>query len=282
MQKLIFKSYLWLSFFCLCTVTASAQYGELDTAARVAPFKIFDNLYYVGNKEVSAYILSTEKGLVLIDALYGKFVRDIPAACTRLGLHIQDIRYILCTHAHYDHCEGAAYLQQLTHAKVGMTEPDWEIVEGKQDDPYKSILPGPKRDWVIHDGDSLVLGKTILYFMQTPGHTVGVLSILLPVKDGGKTYQACMFGGIGLNFEGVVRTQQYLASVARLQELKNISVNLTNHPGPGKIFERAARLQNRKPGGIQPFVDPAGFADWLEDLKKAALKKLANEKAKTQ
>jgi metallo-beta-lactamase class B len=273
---------MFIIFCSFLTITTSAQYGELDSAARTAPFKIFDNLYYVGNKEVSAYILSTEKGLVLIDALYGKFVKDIPVACHQIGLRVQDIRYILCTHAHYDHCEGATYLQQLTHARVGMTEPDWEIVEGKQDDPYKSILPGPKRDWVIRDGDSLVLGKTVFHFMETPGHTVGVLSIILPVKDGSKTYQACMFGGIGLNFEGVVRTQQYLASVARLQELKDISVNLTNHPGPGKIFERAEKLPGRKSGAIHPFVDPVGFAEWLEDLKKAALKKLAAEKAKLQ
>lgn len=274
--------YLLIGLSVLCSFSASAQYGELDSAARIAPFKIFDNLYYVGNKDVSAYILSTDKGLVLIDALYGKFVKDIPAACNRLGLRLQDIRYILCTHAHYDHCEGAAYLQQLTHARVGMTEPDWEIVEGKQDDPYKSILPGPRRDWVIHDGDSLVLGKTVLHFMQTPGHTIGVLSILLPVRDGVKTYQACMFGGIGLNFEGASRTRQYLSSVARLQQLTNISVNLTNHPGPGKIFERAEMLQKRKPGAVHPFVDPAGFSAWLEGLKEAALQKLAAEQNKAK
>ncbi len=275
MKKLLF-------FLAIVSFTQSkAQYGDFDKAKPVKPFKIFDNLYYVGTDAVSAYLITTEKGMVLIDALYGKDTTYIPEACKQLGLPVKDIKYILCTHAHFDHCEGAAYLKKITGAKVGMTGPDWDIAEGKVDAPYKSVNSKISRDWVIKDGDSLRLGTTTLHFYETPGHTPGVLSIAFPVKDGKTTYNAFMFGGIGLNFEGVPRTEMYLRSVDRIMQLKNVQVNISNHPGPGKIFERAEMLRSRLRSAKHPFVAPEEFRSWLLGLKKAAEAKLAEEKKKT-
>ncbi len=257
-----------------------AQYGSFDSSKTVAPFKIFDNLYYVGNDGVSAYLLVTDQGLVLIDALYANYANNIPAACKQLGFDVRNIKYILCTHGHFDHCEGAEEIQKLSHAHIGMTEPDWQMAEGSVKADYTSIHPNMKRDWVIHDGDSLVLGKTTLHFFETPGHTPGILSISFPVRDGNTIYKAFMFGGVGLNFEGVARTEMYIKSVDRIMSMKGIDVNITNHPGPGKIFERAKLLAQRKPGEQHPFVDPQQFQSWLVDLKKAALAKLVDEKKK--
>jgi metallo-beta-lactamase class B len=263
-----------------CLQFSHAQYGSWDSSRTVPPFKIFDNLYYVGNDGVSAYLLVTDKGIVLIDALYGKYASDIPAAMKQLGFDVKNIKYILCTHGHFDHCEGAEEIQKLSHARIGMTEPDWQMAEGSVKADYTSVHPNMKRDWVIHDGDSLVLGKTTLHFFETPGHTPGVLSIAFPVYDGGKVYKAFMFGGIGLNFEGVPRTEMYLKSVARIMAMKGIDVNISNHPGPGKIFERAKLLAQRQPTALHPFVAPEQFQTWLVELKKAALKKLEDEKRK--
>jgi metallo-beta-lactamase class B len=259
-----------------------AQYGAFDSSKTVPPFKIFDNLYYVGNDGVSAYLLVTDKGIVLIDALYSQYTKSIPTACKQLGFDVKDIKYILCTHGHFDHCEGAEEIQQLCHARIGMTEPDWQMAEGSVKADYTSVNVKLKRDWVIHDGDSLSLGNTTLHFFETPGHTPGVLSILFPVQDGNRVYKAFMFGGVGLNFEGVARTQQYLNSVDRIMAMKEIAVNISNHPGPGKIFEHAQALSQRKPGDPHPFIAPDEFQTWLLDLKKAALVKLEEEKKKTK
>jgi len=274
------KKIYCLALILLCLQTTNAQYGSFDYSKTVKPFKIFDNLYYVGNDAVSAYLLETNKGLILIDALYAKYTKDIPGACQQLGFDVKNIKYILCTHGHFDHCEGAEEIQKLCNARIGMLEPDWQMAEGSVKADYTSVNPNMKRDWVIHDGDSLVLGKTTVHFFQTPGHTPGTLSLDFLAIDGKNQYKAFMFGGVGLNFEGVARTEMYLNSVDRIMQMKDIQVNISNHPGPGKIFEKAALLTKRNAGDPHPFVAPDEFQAWLVGLRKDALVKLAEEKKK--
>jgi metallo-beta-lactamase class B len=279
-MEIMIRKIFSLAITILCIQFSHAQYGSWDSSGTVPPFKIFDDLYYVGNNGVSAYLLVTDKGIVLIDALYGKYTSDIPGAVKQLGFDVKNIKYILCTHGHFDHCEGAEEIQKLSHARIGMTKPDWQMAEGSVKADYTSVHPNMKRDWVIRDGDSLVLGKTTLHFFETPGHTPGVLSIAFAVRDGNKVYKAFMFGGVGLNFEGVARTEMYLQSVDRIMAIRGIDVNISNHPGSGKIFERAKLLSQRKPGELHPFVAPEQFQAWLVELKKAAVKKLQDEKKK--
>jgi metallo-beta-lactamase class B len=274
------KKIVALSFTCfLLQVSSYGQYGEFDSAKKVAPFKIFDNLYYVGNDLVSAYLLSTNRGLILIDALYGKYADDLIQSVRELGFDPRQIKFSLCTHAHFDHYEGADTIQKLTQARIGMTDPDWLIAEGKVQNAYAGKGHPMKRDLVIKDGDSLTLGQTTLYFYVTPGHTLGVLSMAFPVREGNSSYKAFLFGGVGLNFSGVEQTQLYLKSVDRLLRMEGIQVNITNHPSPGKIFERQKLLELRHKGELNPYVDPIAFRVWLVELRNAAEKKLEMEKA---
>ena len=276
MKKTIFLFFI----YCHSQLFSYGQYGEFDSAKRVEPFKLFDNLYYVGNDNTSAWLLTTTDGLILIDALYGNYANDIPQSIRKLGFDPQKIKYILCTHGHFDHYEGADTLSKLTHAHVGMTEPDWQIAEGKVHNDYASRRVLLKRDLVIAEGDSLRLGNTTLSFYVTPGHTLGVLSIAFPVYEENNIYKAFLFGGIGLNFSGVRQTELYLQSVDRLLRMKDVQVNITNHPSPGNIFERQTLLKERKDGDPNPYVDPIAFRVWLIELRNAAGKKLETEKAK--
>jgi metallo-beta-lactamase class B len=278
MKKVFFIAILFFFIY----VPANAQYGQYDNARTVPPFKIFDNLYYVGIDWVSSYLITTDDGLILIDALYRNYPAHILQSVKELGFDPKQIKYILCTHGHFDHCEGADTLKKITNARVGMTETDWEMAEGKIKNDYASVNTRLKRDWVIHDGDSLKLGSTTIHFFVTPGHTLGVLSMSFPVRDGSNTYKAFMLGGVGLNFEGVKQTELYLRSIDRLMKMKNIQVNISNHPDPGKIFQRARLLQSRKPGDPHPFVAPDDFQNWLKELKENAEKKLEEEKAKAK
>lgn len=262
--------------YCLQPAQCKAQY-ENDSSHTVPPFKIFDNLYYVGTDFVSAYIVKTNNGLVLIDALYGKFTAHIFDAMKQLRLDPASIKYIICTHGHYDHMEGADTIKKVTHARIAMTDADWQIVEGKLPDDYKSQKSFPARDMVISDNDSLVIGGMKIRFYVTPGHTQGVLSMAFPVTDGGRSYKAFLFGGVGLNFNGVERTRQYLHSVERVIAMKDIEVNISNHPGPGNILERAKLLEKRKAGELHPFVAPVEFQAWMQQLHKKAEAKLVDE-----
>ena len=274
------RTFLSLVIFSSIHLFCDAQYGQYDTAKTVPPFKIFDNLYYVGIDWVSSYILTTSEGLILIDALYGKYPIHILQAVQNLGFDPKQIKYILCTHAHYDHYEGADTLQKLTHARVGMTEPDWQMVEGKVKTGLESVRAHLTRDLVIHEGDSLSLGNTTLKFYQTPGHTLGVLSISFPVRDGHNIYKAFVFGGAGQNFSGVLQTEMYIRSIDRILSMKDIAVNISNHPSLGKIFERAELLKQRRPGEVNPFVAPEDFQIWLQELRSQAENKLTEEKKK--
>ncbi len=251
-------------------------------AQRVEPFQIFDNLHYVGIDWVSSYLLVTTDGLILIGSLYGDFIDNVIDGVRAAGFDPSDVKYVLVTHGHFDHVGGAARFQEAYGARVGMTEADWELAEEPPSDPsYEFDVP--VRDMVIADGDTLELGDTELRFYVTPGHTEGVLSMEFPVRDGGKEHRAFVFGGVGLNFEGVHRTNLYLDSVARIRRLAGeegnpIEVNITNHAEMGGIFERAEQLASRESSDPHPFVDPQGFVDWLAELQRNAEQKLVVER----
>ena len=249
---------------------------------RVEPFQIFDNLYYVGIEWVSSYLLVTTDGLILIGSLYGDFIDNAIDGIRAVGFDPSDLKYVLVTHGHFDHVGGAARFQETYGARVGMTEADWDLAEQPPSDPRYEI-DVPVRDMLIADGDTLQLGDTEIRFYVTPGHTEGVLSMEFPVRDGGEEHRAFVFGGVGLNFEGVHRTNLYLDSVARIRRLAGeednpIEVNITNHAAMGRIFERAEQAASRDEGDSHPFVDPQGFVDWLAELQRNAEEKLVVER----
>lgn len=268
---------------------APATPSAADPAARWAflndpqrqlrePFRIFDNLYYVGIGWVSCYLLTTPEGHVLIDSLYGDFVDHALDAVKKLGFDPGDIRYVLVTHGHFDHVGGAKVIHERTGARIAMTEQDWRMTqEAPASGP--TAYPAPARDLVLGDGDTLSLGGTEIELYVTPGHTRGVLSLAFPVRDGEATYRAFTFGGVGLNFQGEERTRMYLASVDRIRGMEGIEVNVPNHASMGRVFERARELDKRKPGDPHPFVDAEGFASWLVELEENAQKKLRDEMA---
>ena len=247
---------------------------------KVEPFRIFDNLSYVGIEWVSCYVLETSDGLILIDTLYGDFMQHAVDGIRELGLDPADIEIVLATHGHFDHDGGMKFWKDEYGAQIGMTEADWLMSE-RQTAGSRFAYPTIPRDLVLADGGTVTLGDTTIRTYVTPGHTEGVLSLDFFVHDGDDTYRAFTFGGVGLNFSGVARTESYLASVARIRALHGqspISVNVSNHPGVGTVFERRDRLAARAEGAPHPFVDPDGYGPWLDEIEAAAQVKLEEER----
>lgn len=242
---------------------------------RVIPFQVFDNLYYVGARWVSAWLLVSDQGLILFDSLYGDLTDIAIDGIRELGFDPDDIRYVIVSHAHYDHIGGARRFQEEFGAVVMMTEIDWNMTN--EPAIYREY-PKPIRHLSVSDGSTLNLGRTRLRFMETPGHTDGVLSTQFTVYDNGYPHDAFLFGGAGLNFEGAERTEMYINSVLRLMQLENIEVNIPNHPESGEIFERYEILQDRKDGDPHPFVDPESWRAWLDILMRSAEGKLERER----
>ena len=265
-------------------VSSDPEGADLNdpVAQRVEPFQIFDNLYYIGIQWVSCYLLVTTDGLILIDSLYGDHIDTAIDGIRAVGHDPADLKYVLVSHGHFDHVGGAARFQETYGARVGMTAADWELAEVPPENPDWEI-DVPVHDMVIADGDTLELGDTELRFYVTPGHTEGVLSMEFPVRDDGEEHRAFLFGGVGLNFEGVHRTNLYLDSVARIRRLaaeegNPIDVNLSNHASMGRIFERGEQLASRAEGDPHPFVDPEGYVAWLAELQRNAEEKLVVER----
>ncbi len=152
-----------------------------DEAQAVEPLQIFDNLYYVGIGWVSAYVLKTSNGLILIDALYGKWVNRLYANMRALGLDPAAIKYVIATHGHFDHAAGAADVQRRYGARVVMAAEDWALAEAPADHPLFAMTP-PRRDIVAEDGMVVTLGDTRVHLYKTPGHTEGVLSLRYEVR----------------------------------------------------------------------------------------------------
>lgn len=263
----------------LASIQASAQElaaNDDPAIQRVEPFQVFDNLYYVGARWVAAWLLETDQGLILFDTLYGDLTDIVIDSIRELGKDPNDIRYVIVSHAHFDHVGGARRFQDEFGAVVMMSEADWQMTE--QPAVYREY-PTPKRHLSITDNSTLNLGRTRLSFMVTPGHTPGVVSTQFTVYDRGYPHTAFMFGGAGLNFSGVERTQMYLDSIAKLQALPGIEVNIPNHADSGDVFERAELLKTRQSDDPHPFVDPESFTAWLAQLKVMAEAKMVEEQA---
>ena len=243
---------------------------------RVEPFQVFDNLYYVGADWVASWLLVSDQGLILFDALYEGLTDDLVENIRQLGFDPNDIRYLIGSHAHYDHIGGALRFQQEFSAVMMMTEEDWAMTE--QPAEFREY-PKPIRHLSVADGSTLNLGRTRLRFMKTPGHTPGVLSTLFTVYDDGYPHSAFMFGGAGLNFSGVERTEMYIDSIKRMQQITGIEVNVPNHAAVADVFERRDMLAERQDGDPHPFVDPESWTAFLDLLLQQAEQKLEQERA---
>jgi len=247
----------------------------------VEPFQIFDNVYYVGINWVAAYVIETSEGLILIDSLYGNWIQPLMRNMQKLGLNPADVKYVINTHGHFDHAGGSAIFQERFGSRIVMTEEDWQLAEAKPDVP-RFYMPVPSRDIIAVDGDIIELGETKIELFKTPGHTEGVLSLRYQVRDGDNSYTAVTLGGVGLNFQGVERTETYLRSYRRLQSMQQgVSVSLPNHANMGNVLQRGKKLATRQAGQAHPFVDAQGYQSSLAKFVANAVSKLQAEKSGT-
>lgn len=218
------------------------------------PQKVFDNLYWVGTKVHSSWALKTSAGIILIDTLFNYAVEpEIIDGLTALGLDPADIKYVIISHAHGDHDEGAALLQSRYGSHVVLGAADWDLIEKSPD-----IRGGPPhRDVVAADGDRITLGDTAVTLVATPGHTLGTLSAIFQVRDHGRPLTVAYSGGTSLNFgPDAARDALYIASQRKMEQAARAAgatVLLSNHSQNDHAYERARLAQaTREPGETHP------------------------------
>ena len=264
--------------------------GDRD-AQRIAPFKAFDDAWFVGVCWVSAWLLPTPQGHFLIDTLHEPHTAELLDNIRKAGFDPQDIRYVLITHGHFDHAGGAARLRrELKNARFVMTETGWaealaSSAAGAGKPNAWEMIP---RDIVGKEGDAWTLGGRTVTMLETPGHTLGTASYVYDVHDGGRAYRAVTVGGLGLNaIENARQVELYLESVAKLERLASdgvqpVQVHLTTHPFATGLMEQRDALARRNAGEANPLVNAAAFHDQLQALERGARDRLVVERAKTR
>src|SRR5690349_20403372 len=211
-----------------------------------APYKVFDDLYFVGTKIHSSWALTTPDGIVVIDTLFDYASEpEIVDGLKTLGLDARNIKYVLISHAHGDHDQGAALLQSRYKAKIVMGAPDWDSTLQRP-----ASAPGgvPKRDVVVgSEGTRITLGDTSVDVIATPGHTPGTLSYLFPVKDKGRSMVVAYAGGTAFNFprraENFATYRDSQRKFAAAAATAGATVVMSNHTEFDRAYDRVRIAQ---------------------------------------
>jgi metallo-beta-lactamase class B len=217
------------------------------------PAKVFDNLYFVGMTDYSAWALTTSQGIIVIDAIFDYSVEDeVVNGLKKLGLNPADIKYVLVSHAHTDHIGGAKYLQDHFSARLVMSKEDWDLADRSIPERIR-----PKRDIEAKDGDTLTVGDTTIKMYLTPGHTPGTISSIYTVKDRGATHTVATWGGTTIQGG---KPETYLAYIASADRYKDIvkkagaDIVLSNHTAYDNTAANVMKLAARGAASPNPYV----------------------------
>lgn len=170
----------------------------------IQPFRMYENIYFVGSTRVSVHLIKTEDGLVMIDTGYPDMYEQILDSMDDIGFNPKDICAIFHSHGHIDHFGCTQKFKELSGAKTYISRIDNDIVNGRLDLSWAQELgyerlPAFDCDILVSDGDSFSFGNTTIRCRLTPGHTDGVLSFFISTGTENEKIVAAMHGGAGLN-----------------------------------------------------------------------------------
>ncbi len=266
---------------CVILLTATMAWATYDPKSNqpFPPHRIIGNVFYVGTNGLASYLITSDRGHILINPDYEESVPLIRDAVEKLGFRFDDIRLILISHAHDDHAAGAALAKELTHAKLMVMDGDAGLMEngGEGDFQYtEQRWKAVAVDRVLHDGDEVSMGGNVLTARLTAGHTRGCTTWTMKVAEGGRTYDVVIVGSPNVNpGYKLIRNQEYpniasdYAETFKLLKSLPCDVFLGAHGSYYGLAAKYARLG--KPGAANPFVDPAGYKAFVAERERAFL-----------
>jgi metallo-beta-lactamase class B len=286
----VYRGMMLAAALLLCVnMHAQLLYEQPDWTAPIEPFRIADNLYYVGSQGLAAYLIVTPQGDILINSNLENSPPLIQKSVEQLGFRFTDIRILLISHGHWDHDAGSAGVKHLTHAKYMVMDGDVAVVEsgGAKDFAYPTVrYPAAKVDRILHDGDEVRLGGTVLVAHKTPGHTRGCTTWTMRTMDQGKPVDVVIVGSWNVNkeFRLVDRPGMPASYPGIAEDYRRTFVILKGLPcdvflgAHGNYFGMSAKLDRAKAGaGQSVWIDPQGYRDAVADRQQAFEAELARQ-----
>jgi metallo-beta-lactamase class B len=241
----------------------------------------------VGTKDLASYLVTTPQGHILINSDYEENVPLIKASVEKLGFKFGDIKILLISHAHADHCAGSAAIKKLTGAKYMVMQPDVEEIENGGLTNFRygdkaNLYPPTKVDSVLKDLDEVKLGGSVLTAHLTPGHTRGCTTWTMKVTDGGKSLNAVIIGSPNVNpgyqLVGNAKYPQIATDFEKTFQVLNslpVDIFLGAH---GSYYGMIAKYALLKPNGPNPFIDPQGYHAYVTEREEAFRKEWEKQK----
>src|SRR5579863_2743800 len=170
-----------------------------NEAANLAfpPHRVIGNVYFVGTRDYASFLITSDQGHILINPDFEDSVPLIEKSVEQLGFKFRDIKIILISHAHGDHCAGVAKMKEMTGAQFMVMDADAPVMA--RGGGGRGGFPAVTVSRVLHDRDEVKLGGNTLVAVLTPGHTKGCTTWTLKTQDGGKTYNVVIVGSAGVN-----------------------------------------------------------------------------------
>jgi len=284
------KMFRFFVFLLLLLFAGRSQAQQTpDWTTPFPPYRIIGNIYYVGSQGLASYLITTPQGNILINSNLDKSVPMIRESIEKLGFRFGDTKILLISHAHWDHCSGSAAIKELTGAQYMVMDADVPEIEagGKGnfqygDNPTSRYQP-TKVDRVLHDGDEVRLGGTVLVAHLTPGHTKGTTTWTMKVSDAAKTYDVVIVGSPNVNPGYKLVNNPLYPQIASdyermFQVLKSLpcDVFLGAH---GNYYGMEAKYARMKPGEPNPFIDPDGYKSYLAEREQTFRAELRKQMA---
>jgi metallo-beta-lactamase class B len=234
---------------------------------------------------VTAFLVTTPRGHILIDAGYAETAPQIKSNVARLGFKIGDVKILLTTQAHFDHAGGLAELKRASGARLLASREDAALMAsgGKGDFAFGDRLPYEPvaTDRTIADGEKISLGGVTLKAIATPGHTKGCTAFTTTVREGGKKYEVVFFGSTTAPGYQLVGNEKYPNLVADYERTFRVSkalrpdVFLASH---GSFFDLAGKAERaRKGASPNPFIDPESYRRYIGETEKTFRAQLLQE-----
>ncbi len=254
------------------------------------PFRIFGNTWYVGTRGLSAILIASPQGSILLDGGLPASAPSIVANIRALGFIIEDVRLIVNSHAHYDHAGGIAELQRASGAAVAASPASAAVLQtgkpGRNDPQFAIALPyeGARNVRVIADGETLRVGPLSITAHFTPGHTPGGTTWSWRACEGDvckNVVYADSQTPVSADGFFFTRTTEYPTALADFERgftvLEGLSCDIlvTPHPSASSLFER---IEARTNGTGAPLVDPTACVRYAQRGRAALAKRIEVER----